>query len=615
MPTQKTEESGGYKLKTPQKGGQAKNVHAKGRNVTRNATTGRQVPMGHGGRKPENKAPIHKKKAVLDLSRMINVGTVASVLQGLANEPGEAGELSFRIDAVGKVGSGIVNARLRGWAELAMGYSMNDENFNVLSVDMEGALEAGVDVAGFIHAGIEVGGGKDFLNNWYKGSADAAAWIVNQLTGLNKIAHGKLFHIEGVKDVPEPAYEVEDRDVFAGAEAGVDLGVAKIDGKKQLKKINRKYIKEEHGKRVEVPSSELHKETFLDFEVDIHGVSVGAHYHRDWSNTVGGPFYYSTGVFDEKTLTVSVGKDDLFTMAKKTHEVGKIPTKGVQNLVLKVFSGLEKAVGSFKWAKMLNGKLFDKVVNEMYKADEQGTKAVGGMTFNLTFDWNAYGESDGKENLMYFRVMVEPERTMKVGTKTPAGGVEAEASTSKSEVVYEKLGVETISYIQRQFVYETRDRPWSKFKADNWDQMKKLVQNCATPGFRYYYPGVEAAFKTGKGHNYKAGMAALEAIWKQQKQKLDEIAPDAARIGELLDKGTGFFTMLTPHARDDYMDQIMQILRGYTRDPALLKFLLDQLPNYAVDIEELRKLARETNYEQALANIYTIAQRAKKEGA
>jgi len=613
MSTQKAEETGGYKQMAPKTGEHAKTTRAHGR--THGVEAERKVPGAHGGRNPGEKAPVHKNKAVLDLGGMLSVGNVASVLKAIANEPGEAGELSFKVDAVGKAGSGIVNARLSGWAELTMGYSMNDENYNVLSVDMEGALEAGVDIAGFIHAGVEVGGGRDFLNNWYQGAEDAAGWIIHQLMGLNEVAGGKLFHLEGVEEAPEPGYEVEDREAFAGAEAGVDLGVAKLSGKKQIKKLNRKYIKEEHGKHVEVPSSELHKETFVDFEVDVHGVSVGAHYHRDWSNTVGGPFYYSTGVFDEKSLTVSVGKDDLFTMANKTHEVGKIPTKGVQNLILNVFSGLEKAVGSFKWAKMLNGKLFDKVVKEMYKADTQGTKAVGGMTFNITFDWNAYGESDGKENLMYFRVLVEPERSMKAGTKTPAGGVEAEASSSKSEVVYERLGVETISYIQRQFVYETRDRPWSKFKAENRAQLNKLVQNCATPGFRYYYPEVEAAFKSGKGQNYRAGMAALENVWTKQKQKLDEIAPDAGKIGELLEKGTGFFTMLTPYARNDYMYKIMNILLKYANDPPMLKFLLDQLPNYAVDVEELRKLARETNYETALGNIYMIANRAKKERA
>ena len=614
MSAGKTEETGGYMQQQPQQkvpGKAATKQHA--RNGSMKGTNKPNGAPGH--QKPEKKAPVHKKKAVFDLSRVINVANVASVLQGIANEPGEAGELSFRIDAVGKAGTGIVNARLRGWAELTLGYSMNDENYNVLAVDMEGALEAGIDVAGFIHAGVGVGGGRDFLNNWYKSSADAAAWIVHQLMGLNNIAKGKLFHIEGVEEAPEPGYEVEDREVFANAGAGVDVGVAKIEGKKQVKKLNRKYIKEEEGKKVEIPSTETHKETFLDFEVDIHGISLGAHYHRDWSNTVGGPFYYSTGVFDEKTLTVSVGKDELFTMAKKTREVDKIPAKGVQNMVINVFAGLEKAVGKFKWAKMLNSKLFDHIVKEMYKADEQGSKAVGGMTFNLTFDWNSYGEADGKENLMYFRVMVEPERSMKAGTKTPAGGAEAEVSTGKSEVVYERLGVETISYIQRQFIYETRDRPWSKFKSENWDQLKKLVQNCATPGFRYYYPEVEAAFKSGKGHNYNAGTAALEKVWQQQKKKLDEITPDAAEIGKLLDKGTGFFTILSPHVRNESMIEIIDILLKYARDPHLLKYLLDQLPNYAVDMKELQKLAKETNLETALNNIYKIAQRAGKEGA
>ena len=112
-------------------------------------------------------------------------------------------------------------------------------------------------------------------------------------------------------------------------------------------------------------------------------------------------------------------------------------------------------------------------------------------------------------------------------------------------------------------------------------------------------------------------MRALENVWTRQKKELDEIAPDAAKVGELLEKGTGFFTMLTPYARNDYMYRIIQILLKYAKDPKLLKFFLDQLPNYAVDIQELRKLAEETNYTRALENIYEIAERAdsnKKEG-
>jgi len=278
---------------------------------------------------------------------------------------------------------------------------------------------------------------------------------------------------------------------------------------------------------------------------------------------------------------------------------------------MNVFVKLEKIFNKPDLARHLTQKAFDKIVEEMYKEGRR-FEAGADVSYNLVLDWNLYGESDGTENLMYFRVAVEADRGVKGELNAGVGGVEAEMEASKSEVVYEKLGTETISYIQRQFVYETKERPWAEFKRQHWDEIKALVKKCATPGFRYYYPEVDKAFHSGKGNNYEAGVKALEQVWLKEKRQLDRIAPDAAKIGEYLEKATGFVakvaTLLGSTRKADYMSKIIEIMIPYVKHPRMLKFLLDQLPNYAVETDKLWELARETNYEVLLKHLYDIAE-------
>ena len=109
-------------------------------------------------------------------------------------------------------------------------------------------------------------------------------------------------------------------------------------------------------------------------------------------------------------------------------------------------SMLEKLAGPFKFAGELNAKLFTKVVEELYHVHKAGKIGVN-VLCDLIFNWNTYGEVTNENKLMYFRVKVQPRAEVEVGLDSPVGGVEGGVTASKSEVVYERIGSETVSYI------------------------------------------------------------------------------------------------------------------------------------------------------------------------
>jgi len=552
---------------------------------------GHGAAAGHGGH------AAAKKHAVLDLSGLINASTVGSVLDSLADEPGEAGVLSFEVSAFGKVGSGVLSGKLEGLAELKFQYLVNDQNFHVLAVDWEGAIRAGFDLAGFVGAGVEVGLGGDFMNKWYKSPEGAGQWIVDQLARINKLAKGKLFHIEGSGGHAEhPSFDVHDKEVKAGVYAEADAGVVSADAEYSVSKLSRTYHDDEHH---EIPSTEEHRKLDLGLSGEAGPITFTAHYTRDWSNTVGSPMYYSNGIFNEHDFSISVGLEKLL---KKGPEKEVVPPEKIQDLVVNAFAALEKAVGKVPAANNLTYKLFTHIVEKIYEGT--GSKLGVGGEVTLHFNWNEYGESTGDLNVMYFRTLVE--LALKAGgeANAVAAGVSAELSASKSEVVYESIGTETISYVQRQFIYSNDARPWSAFKAKNESQLRKLVKNCATKGFLYYYPAVEAAY--GEEGDYEAGIAALEAVWREQNEQVQDITPDCAEIGKHLDEATSMFTWFDSTI-DKHLGAIFEVFEKYKNDPQLLRYLFEQLPNYAVELSELEKVARKHGFGEKYDELRKIA--------
>ena len=568
-------------------------------------------PAAEAGSPPPEAPPEAKSDALIDLSGLITVGGLATALDIIANEPGERGRLAFEIKLEGKVPAGPVAAMGGAWAELQVMYYVNDQNFHVMEIDVAGAVRAGIDLAGFVKVGAEVGYERDFMNSWFAGSGDAGQWLYDQLIALDDFAGGELIRF-GDDPAPEkhddhggggkPQFELHDSAVFGGVFAEAELGDFEGDASYTAMKKKRTYHDREHHEFV---SHEDHRMLDAGLEVKFGRHAFGARYNRDWSSTTGSPIYYTNGVFLEHDLTVTAGIAELFPRSFGKR-VGGLPTKPVQDLVLNTFAALEKVAGPFKFAGSLNQKLFDQVVEELYHVKKAGRAGVN-ILCDVIFNWNTYGESTGEKRLMYFRVKVQPRVEIEAELGTPVGGVEGGVSRSKSEVVYEHIGSETVSYIQRQFLFETEDRPWKDFVATNQEQIDALVANCATPGFLYHVAAVEAAY--GEARDTEAGRKALERHWRQEDQLLGQVAVDAGKLGRELDDGTSMFTWFQA-TRDAHMGTIYQILIKYSAPPKMMKYFSGQLPAYGVDLDQLEQFAMDTEHGSVYARLRAIADKA-----
>ncbi len=551
---------------------------------------------------------IPTKAAVLDLTSQLNPHKVAQALRAVADETGEYGQLKFEFEALGKIGAPGVKGRIGGLLEMKMTATLNDQNFYNLQFDVEGAIKAGIELGGFIHADVEVGYGTDFVNMSFQSAEDAATYLLFQLNRLNELSDEPILDIQGIgKEPPEPAFEMHDVDTFLGAEIGAEFG--DIEGEVSVKRMRRDtHMTTAEGREYHI--AEDHNVLNVGLDAKWKGKHFGVNYNREHSNTIGSPLYYKNGVFVLHNLDFSLPIGDL--KAKGGLKV----TDNTKSAIMGAFMALDMAAIKFPHAQRLNAKLFSHVANAINALDRNnahlGGKAAANLGVNIKFQWNEFGEADGTNNLMYFRVFVEPELSAEFEVEGGAGVVgvelETELSVRKGELVYEDIGSETVSYIQRQYIFEKPDQPWTEFVARNAPRIRQLVANCATPGFDYYTPEVEKAFRgpDGTQENHTAGLAALEQHWTKQKERLDNIKVQASDIAHYLDEANSMWTF-RQSTREKYMGKIIKILKKFKSDPKMLAFLVDELPAYTADWVEIEKLAIRTDMIEELQLIMNKA--------
>ncbi|MEM9490937.1 MAG: DUF4157 domain-containing protein, partial [Myxococcota bacterium] len=162
-----------------------------------------------------------------DASQPFGVSALTAVLGTLGNEPGEGGNLTFKLSGKAALGTGIINGYVKGWAELALGYSVSDTLTCVLGFDVNAAIGAGFSLAGLVEAGGEVGGGFG-MKARFANPTEVANWIFGQMAAVNQRAGVRLFPLLGAsEDLPEVSPTVlSQRRAFARGEASADIGVA-----------------------------------------------------------------------------------------------------------------------------------------------------------------------------------------------------------------------------------------------------------------------------------------------------------------------------------------------------------------------------------------------------
>lgn len=557
---------------------------------------------GHGDSAHEDgHAEAHGGKvALLDLSDTITPEKVGSVLDNLANEPGEYGQLKFELGVAGKVPvAGILKAKLELLGEMTIQYSMNDQNNYNIAIDWEAAAGLGLELGlgkNKLGAGVEVGFGGDFVNKSFGSSTTAAAYLLFKIDQfINHTDAGPLLQIVGVGGhEPHADFEMHDKDTFVKAKAGGQLG-DKIEGEVSYTAKHRETSLHVHEEGEEEKEYKVH----VDFEnldaalkVKLGKHKLDVHYSREWSNTVGSPIYYSNGVFINHNLTFAVPLSEASSKGASSIK----PSDNIKGAILGLFMQSKLRLPE----SAVLDKAFQQVAKGIGAIDvETKSKSKSTQAANIMLQWNEYGESDGSANLMYMRVFVVPTISKELELEAGVLEAEAEASASKAEVLYEYIGNDTVSYIQRQFVFGQHNGRWSQFKTQNKKQLYGLVENMADPTHLYYAKSVEQAFKgaEGKETNYEAGLAAIEQHWRAEEKELKEIKLDINKISAEFGKTTKFFFFASSRreAEQHAVGSIVRELRGYKHDPLKLAYMIDFLPAYAVDIDALAFMAAKTH--------------------
>lgn len=561
---------------------------------------------GAGAEAAAQEGPI--RETVLDLSSMLNPHSMAEVLRSVADETGEVGQIKFSFEALGKVGNPALRGRLGGLLDMKMLVQLNDQNYYNVQMDYEGALHAGFEIGGVFHIDAEAGFGTDFVNMSFGTPVEAATYLLHQLNKINDLTDEPLLDIQGIgEEAPTAQFSMHDKDVFIGAELGAEFG--DFEGEASVKRLHRQTsLQTAEGLHYHV---ERDQTTFAAaLEAEIAGREVELSYTREDSNTVGSPVYYNNGGFSLHNLNFTVPLMDF-------SRGGSVAvTKNTQSMVMGAFMALEVSAMGFPHVQQLNSRVFNQIARAVRQMEALKAKLHGSAAANfgvrLRFQWHEYAENSGENNLMYFRVFVEPHMGTKFEVEANAGvgGLELsrDMEISKSELLYESIGANTVSYIQRQFIYQNDEQPWERFVAANAPQIRQLVENCADPDFNYHVPEVSRAFggSDGQQRDHDAGLRALERHWTQMHGRLSDIKLEANEIGEHLEEASSMWT-LRQSTRERHIDAILGVMGRFESDPNMMAFLVDQLGAYGVDMLELERLAIRTDRIARLRRFFAVA--------
>ncbi len=410
-----------------------------------------------------------------DATQPFGLGALVSVLNTIADESGENGSLSFKISAKATVGSGVLNAYLKGWAELSLSYAVTDTLTCVLGFDVAAALGAGISIAGLVEAGGEAGAGFGMKARFAK-PEEAAKWIFAQMQALNTMAKARLFPLLGGA-APAPAATEQANPVvlsektgFVKGEVSADIGVAAGNAEVQGQKTWTDYAQggESIGSGTKTTTS----------------FAVGALARMGIVNLRGGYTYTgdkvegdvnaaNNGEYHNHKVNVGLGLSKSITK----NPTRDLPPDTVQNGIVEFFAKLEGRMPGGLPRDALYGA-FGSVVKQIYDACEYGKKYGAGVDVNIVFEWhNEKLDSDEQYHMQYFRVSVTPTLSASAGMTTKAGGVEVAVNASKTENVFELIGTDNWHYIYQQYQFRWSEEQWREFVQSNRGRLDELMTN------------------------------------------------------------------------------------------------------------------------------------------
>ncbi len=532
--------------------------------------------------------PAATRAVVVDtrslFSKGPNIATMARVLRGVANEPGEKGWVGLDITAGGKFGTGAVNASVEGEVDLEVSYLMSDENRVIMGFDAEAAIKAGISLAGIVDFGGKVEMGGSVVKLSFADSASAAAWLTQQLNDINRRTKYKLYPKGSTYQPPyvTPPVALTDRWGAGGVYAEGGVGDFQLAGEGKLKRETRRFQGVMDGLEVDITQITTHKIGQANLKVPFRGGQAQVSYTYDSSLVRNSPFYYNNGPGIEHTINIKV---PLVSKSKKISETPgdatHVPNEATQDLLLNVFAAIEKVAPAGTLANA-NYKVFSTLVDEAY-SNASKTSKIGADTYiTLTLDMNYFGESDVSYSLMYQRLLIGGEQHLGGEFNIKAVKVGIDVHAGKTENVYERLGTDTISYFQRQYVYATRDRPWSKFAERNRAALEQLVRNISTPGHRYHDERVADAYAKG---GFDKAMDKLQEIWRNENSQIARVRQDAIKLANLTTKWQWWY------GKEDLRKDMSLIFSRYPNRQQR-QYMWDLIDDYGGDPAVIRELSK-----------------------
>ena len=523
---------------------------------------------------------------------------LAVVLRTLADEPQENAFARLEVRARGSLGTGAINADLAAEVALDLRYQITDQNRAVVSFTLEGALEAGIDIASLVSFGGRVELDGDFIRLAFPDSNAAAAWLTDQLENLNRQADGQFWPAapEGSTHVV-PGDEPLSKQTFDVAVAGtarVRAGGFEGLGEVEYRESRVHYQGILNGEDLDVSTLIQRYIGRLEASVPVRGDRLAVRYTRDWNYTTGSPFYYANGVFIEETYDVRIP----LRVVQRVISESSNPRRGLQDLVVDTFAGVERVLPG-RMLPSANYSLFSAATNHIY-AEATRTNRVGAGSFiTLRVVNHSFGENDGSENLMYTRVLLGGEQTAELDINAGVAQVEARARVGLNEVIFENVYSDTVSYINRQFVYQTDDRPWTQFVSRNREAVEGLIRNMSTPGTLYYDEGVAAAYSEG---GFDDGLEAVESLWSGMEEDLSAARQAAIELARI----SNSWWMALRY--DSLAAQAAAVLET-TQDPRVRAYMLDLVDDFGGIPEDLEYLTTDDgDASQRLRGLFDGAQ-------
>jgi len=455
----------------------------------------------------------------VDLDDAISIGKLRTALNTIANEPGEMGQVSFKITVRASYGNAILKGFVEGWAELRLFYGVSDAMSCSMGFDAQAAIGAGLSLAGGLVEG-KVEGGVGFgMQARFANPTDAATWLWLQLKKINAVADDetggryKPFRLMGEARKSPNMTVVKEKKSFYGGEGVVDAGVAggSVGGEKAT--IDKTFKRDGKTFTGETIENQFIATAF----VKVGPYLVNVKYTRTHETTEGdiNPTMDEDEIIHDFSLELDLTKTIHETLIGGVPK--HLPRKRIFEIVSKGLSKFGSKMPGGKIPDAIIDKLVEGVAEKLFEVIDFALKYKLGASVTVDIEFVSAKETgeEGGRHLKHTRAGVTPK--FKAGLDIDAKFVEvkAELEAHKREVVYESMGTDSWIYAFQRYMFAWDKSQWHAFVAANKDDLRTLIHNMTRKRSPAYDHELAAKLKAAgypKG-SFEDHLAVVEKHW------------------------------------------------------------------------------------------------------